>query len=978
MNSTPLIPVVIPQLSRLNCLLNTAPTAPTYSNDIIMIIPQNNHNNTAERPIPVSSYIPNNTLLNTHSHASDISSIPSLKLATLNCRGLRKTADSSTRNHFIRYIRTHSLDILALQEIHASNTSIQDLFHNQFQASASLWSHHCGLVSFSPHITFSNTTMSLCGRIITTTISHKSHLFSPAIVSVLYTPASRKERYNFLSDLLNSPSDLLPSTPINPILMGDFNYIYSQHLLPHHLRQVPTQWLQYIEDHFVDGVTPPDQAAQATFCRGVQFSCIDFIFLSKDLPFVPRTANVTYIHPVWTDHFMVSIQLEYNPPPTDTTDHLSVGKGLWRANPLLASNKDFCAALKNALSNTVSSFIVGLSASYKWEALKGTTKKVAQSFSRKQASSCKQAETLLQKKLASLRKKKILFPEQVPELQPLVNVVERQLADIQQYHVEILALRSGIRWRELGELSAGYLKRAIATRATRQMIPSLIHPVTKVLCSSRVDMLDAASIFYSDLCSPDPVDPDAIESLLSALPSSLRLSSTDQNALTSPIVFDDVLEGVSRCSGRSSPGTDGLPYELLRLIITHSACRDITLAVYNDALSHGIFPPSWLETSVSLIPKKGSLSDLKNWHPISLINTDAKVFTRILSARLISCVDDLIIPYQSGFPRDRFIADNGLLMKLVMDFAKSTNSKALGLLLDQEKAYDRVHPDYLQQVLTHFGFPPSFVQSVLGLFFSTQLRLNINGFLSSPVHQRRDLRQGDPLSPMLFSIPHAPPSYISGDHLQPIKLLAYADDVLCLLKDPSDLTRLQTHLDTYSQASNAKVNFHKTEALSLSGSRITPSSIWYGPLLSHRISRWHDCHSVNPVIYLGYPLYTFTAQRDSYLAALLRKINTACVLHSHRSLSVRGRATIINSLILSKLCHVLRVTSVPRAFLEKSEVGRRCFSDETYVSLYKYGHFVFTADSGRFGSSRSCYSTKCLTIAMDSSVTFSVPTHYLF
>jgi hypothetical protein len=71
------------------------------------------------------------------------------------------------------------------------------------------------------------------------------------------------------------------------------------------------------------------------------------------------------------------------------------------------------------------------------------------------------------------------------------------------------------------------------------------------------------------------------------------------------------------------------------------------------------------------------------------------------------------------------------------------------------------------------------------------------------------------------------------------------------------------------------------------------------------------------VIYLGYPLYTSTAQRDSYLAALLRKINTACVLHSHRSLSVRGRATIINSLILSKLWHVLRLTSVPRAFLEK-------------------------------------------------------------
>ncbi|KAG1034038.1 hypothetical protein G6F43_013468 [Rhizopus delemar] len=190
-----------------------------------------------------------------------------------------------------------------------------------------------------------------------------------------------------------------------------------------------------------------------------------------------------------------------------------------------------------------------------------------------------------------------------------------------------------------------------------------------------------------------------------------------------------------------------------------------------------------------------------------------------------------------------------------------------------------------------------------------------------------------------FSTPRAPPSCISDNLLQPIKLLAYADDVLCLLKDPSDLSRLQTHLDTYSQASNAKVNFHKTEALSLSGSRITSSSIWHGPLLSHRISRWHDCHSANPVIYLGYPLYTSTAQRDSYLAGLLRKINTACVLHSHRSLSVRGRATIVNSLILSKLWHVLRVTSVPRAFLEKvkSAVGafltRRMFPRISMATL---------------------------------------------
>ncbi|KAG0934661.1 hypothetical protein G6F30_009715 [Rhizopus arrhizus] len=268
-----------------------------------------------------------------------------------------------------------------------------------------------------------------------------------------------------------------------------------------------------------------------------------------------------------------------------------------------------------------------------------------------------------------------------------------------------------------------------------------------------------------------------------------------------------------------------------------------------------------------------------------------------------------------------------------MDHARSSNSDALGLLLDQEKAYDRVHPDYLRQVLLRFGFPQTFVDSILGLFFGTQLRLNVNGFLSNPVHQRRGLRQGDPISPLLFnlafepllrrtlsdstyqgySLPRSPRSPCS----EPVKLLAYADDVLFLLNDPSDLTSLQEHLSLYSRASNARVNFHKTEALSLSGARLDPDSVWHTPLLSHRITRWHDCRSPQPVIYLGYPLSTSTSQRDRYLETILCKIKSACVLHSQRSLSIRGRVTIVNSLILSKLWHILRVVSVPLSFLDK-------------------------------------------------------------
>ncbi|KAG1311701.1 hypothetical protein G6F62_014380 [Rhizopus arrhizus] len=62
---------------------------------------------------------------------------------------------------------------------------------------------------------------------------------------------------------------------------------------------------------------------------------------------------------------------------------------------------------------------------------------------------------------------------------------------------------------------------------------------------------------------------------------------------------------------------------------------------------------------MTLLPKKGDLTSLKNWRPISLINTDAKVFTRLLNARLMPHLNRLISPQQLGFMPGRFIGENG-------------------------------------------------------------------------------------------------------------------------------------------------------------------------------------------------------------------------------------------------------------------------------------------------------------------------------
>lgn len=200
--------------------------------------------------------------------------------ATINCRGLWKSGDPSARKHFIRYLRTQSLDILALQEMHASSVELQQVFYIQFQAKDSIWSRHCGLVCFSPDLLFTNTTISDCGRIITAIISHKHQTFDPLTVSVLYAPANRRRRYIFLSDILRHPSDVLSISPVRQILLGNFNYSYATHLSISRPRQAPSSWLQYINQFFHDGITAVGNPSEATFHRGMTRSCNDYIFFT--------------------------------------------------------------------------------------------------------------------------------------------------------------------------------------------------------------------------------------------------------------------------------------------------------------------------------------------------------------------------------------------------------------------------------------------------------------------------------------------------------------------------------------------------------------------------------------------------------------------------------------------------------------------------------------------------------------------------
>jgi hypothetical protein len=518
--------------------------------------------------------------------------------------------------------------------------------------------------------------------------------------------------------------------------------------------------------------------------------------------------------------------------------------------------------------------------------------------------------------------------------------MDSMIQSLQQELVDIAALKSGITWREKGERSARYLKNIHQQRSHQQMItalqppPSNDHEPHSQQPESRPindlpTMKSYAQTFYQQLYSIDHVDEQQIDRYLERIRFERQLTPTDQTTLLAPITTEDLITQSSRASIHSSPGSDGLGYPFLKLLFQIPILEQTLLAVYNDALS-GVIPQSWQDLRVRLLPKKGDLSSLRNWRPISLINCDAKVFTRILSKRLGDIAGKLLNPYQSGFTPRRFIGDNGLALSMILEQAQGCDHPGIGLLLDQEKAYDRINPGYLSKVLTSFGFPDRFIRCINSIFFGNKVAINVNGFFTAPVKQLRGLRQGDPLSPLLFNFaleplllsiiqddrftgyspPHGQLANLTSSPAH-IKCPAYADDVCVFLHSPADLTLLQHHLSAYASVSNAKFNEAKTEAIFLNGKK---NIEWIPHIQAMHISILHHRGSLHTLRYLGFHIPFTPRQRLAIQEQLLSTIKTQCQLYSSRQLSIMGRVTVANILISSKIWYCLRIFRPTKGF----------------------------------------------------------------
>jgi len=236
----------------------------------------------------------------------------------------------------------------------------------------------------------------------------------------------------------------------------------------------------------------------------------------------------------------------------------------------------------------------------------------------------------------------------------------------------------------------------------------------------------------------------------------------------------------------------------------------------------------WLLNSayITLIPKKSDAEQVKDFRPISLVHSFAKLVTKILANRLASHLDEMVSPNQSAFIKKRFIQDNFMLVQQTVKFLHNQKQPRILLKLDITKAFDSVSWSFLLEVLRKLGFGSRWCNLICGLLASSSTQVLLNGIPGEFIQHKRGLRQGDPLSPMLFILVMDVLNWMvtrasEAGLLQPLstrpiqhRISLYADDVALFLRPAAaDISLTLQLLNLFGDASGLKTNVQKSNVL---------------------------------------------------------------------------------------------------------------------------------------------------------------------
>jgi hypothetical protein len=155
---------------------------------------------------------------------------------------------------------------------------------------------------------------------------------------------------------------------------------------------------------------------------------------------------------------------------------------------------------------------------------------------------------------------------------------------------------------------------------------------------------------------------------------------------------------------------------------------------------------------ITLVPKGKVANMIQKYRPICLLNVSFKIITRVLVNRLIQVIWRIVLLNQTAFIKGRYIMEGvNILHEILNDTNKKKKSSVL-FKIDFEKAFDKVKWPFLHQSMEAKGFTSKWIDLIMKTVTSGKVGINVNGEIGANFSTYQGVRQGDPLSPILFDL----------------------------------------------------------------------------------------------------------------------------------------------------------------------------------------------------------------------------------
>lgn len=827
-------------------------------------------------------------------HHPNMSDLQAYKIATSN---INKSRSSLKLENIKDFLYAADIDILLLQEV-----GDIDLHHipgyNAISNPGSGDNLGTAILTKEGIIAYDIERLVTCRGIAAT--------FNTTRIVNVYAPSgnsNRRRRADFFKEeilpLFTAPYDQL-------ILAGDFNcVIHPKDQIPNfnksiELERIVTDFplIDTWEHKF--GATPG-----FTYVTNHSASRLDRIYVSDNLKH--RILHAEVWPTSFSDHAAYICTLNLKPQGTYR------GRGPWKLNVAHLADPACKDAFTQAWNESEAKFHTYDSAIQWWiECAKPKIRKAMMQYSREKNWWFRRTmEFYFQclRDLYTLDATMIENYSKIKRIQAKILLLKRQ-------QVEGFKIRSRSQHTVENEETSVFHMLREAKRARTKILTELKTNDGTILTTQK-EIRNVIQHAYADLMSGNMINEAALADLQSNL--THRLSPADAEDLLTDVTEDELEDAVFHSPKNKSPGSDGIPIELYQAF--WPLMKTKLIAICNALQKPDVaIPQEFKEGLVVLIPKRTGTQTVASLRPITLLNSDYKIFARILAKRMKNVMTTVIGSHQTSVGRDRAIYQTLADYRDIIAVADACEIQCALVSLDFAQAFDRVNHSYLFKIMQSMGFPLKFITTVRLFLQNSTSRIIINGQPGSAISINSSVRQGCPMSMALFAIAIEPllvslTERLTGLQINQQKIVcrAYADDVALLATNVNELQLALQIITKYEQASGAKLNWTKSGFMNI-GRGISTQD--HGQL---KKTAKMTCLGVD-----------FRSTVQDTIAAnyqqLLTKVRACVQQHSTRKLDELQKVELANTYIIAKINYVAQVLPMPQ--------------DKARSLLSALGHFV--------------------------------------